>query len=393
MSLINLLKTSISSIKSHKLRVFLTSIGIIIGISSVVTILSIGNGLKEEVLSSFEEAESNKYALYYDSGNTGMMLAQEYFQESDIDDLSKIEGVSKVEIPQGIGAGFTFSATTITYFDKETYGFIDSFNNKQLNVAEGRNYEAKEEDNKVIILSYTEAEYLFDDVENAIGKGVTIANEIYEVIGVMPEVTGFSIMPASSYISKSFMTSIQDNSYITQLDVYLESNVDKEKIISEMNTVLKNTHSDLEGEYKFQDSQAITKAYEQIIGRVTGFITLVTGISLFVGGIGVMNIMYVSVSERRREIGIRRAIGAKPTSILLQFLFEAIIVTGMGGLIGILCGYLFSKLVSNFLPFPAVMSVGSFIGATLTSVIVGIIFGIIPAYKASKLDPIKAIYN
>lgn len=393
MSLINLLKTSISSIKSHKLRVFLTSIGIIIGISSVVTILSIGNGLKEEVLSSFEEAESNKYALYYDSGNTGMMLAQEYFQESDIDDLSKIEGVSKVEIPQGIGAGFTFSATTITYFDKETYGFIDSFNNKQLNVAEGRSYEAKEEDNKVIILSYTEAEYLFDDVENAIGKGVTIANEIYEVIGVMPEVTGFSIMPASSYISKSFMTSIQDNSYITQLDVYLESNVDKEKIISEMNTVLKNTHSDLEGEYKFQDSQAITKAYEQIIGSVTGFITLVTGISLFVGGIGVMNIMYVSVSERRREIGIRRAIGAKPTSILLQFLFEAIIVTGMGGLIGILCGYLFSKLVSNFLPFPAVMSVGSFIGATLTSVIVGIIFGIIPAYKASKLDPIKAIYN
>ncbi len=393
MSLINLLKTSISSIKSHKLRVFLTSIGIIIGISSVVTILSIGNGLKEEVLSSFEEAESNKYALYYDSGNTGMMLAQEYFQESDIDDLSKIEGVSKVEIPQGIGAGFTFSATTITYFDKETYGFIDSFNNKQLNVAEGRSYEAKEEDNKVIILSYTEAEYLFDDVENAIGKGVTIANEIYEVIGVMPEVTGFSIMPASSYISKSFMISIQDNSYITQLDVYLESNVDKEKIISEMNTVLKNTHSDLEGEYKFQDSQAITKAYEQIIGSVTGFITLVTGISLFVGGIGVMNIMYVSVSERKREIGIRRAIGAKPTSILLQFLFEAIIVTGMGGFIGILCGYLFSKLVSNFLPFPAVMSVGSFIGATLTSVIVGIIFGIIPAYKASKLDPIKAIYN
>lgn len=393
MSLINLLKTSISSIKSHKLRVFLTSIGIIIGISSVVTILSIGNGLKAEVLSSFEEAESNKYALYYDSGNTGMILTQDYFQESDIEDLSKIEGVSKVEIPQGIGAGFTFSAATITYFDKETYGFIDSFNNKELKVIEGRSYEAKEEDKKIIILSYTEAEYLFDDIENAIGKGVTIANEIYEVIGVMPEVTGFAIMPASSYISKSFMTSVQDNSYITQLDVYLESNVDKEKIISEMNTVLKNIHSDLEGEYKFQDSQAITKAYEQIIGSVTGFITLVTGISLFVGGIGVMNIMYVSVSERKREIGIRRAIGAKPTSILLQFLFEAIIVTGMGGLIGILCGYLFSKLISNFLPFPAVMSVGSFIGATLTSVIVGIIFGIIPAYKASKLDPIKAIYN
>ena len=393
MSLINLLKTSIASIKSHKLRVFLTSIGIIIGISSVVTILSIGNGLKVEVLKSFEEASSNKYTLYYDSGNTGMSIAQEYFYESDIDDLNRIEGVNKVEVPQGIGGGFSFSAAAMSYFDKETYGFIDSFNNKQLDVIEGRSYEAKEENNKVIILSYTEAEYLFDNVENAIGKGVTIANEIYEVIGVMPEVTGFSIMPASSYISKNFMTSIQDNSYITQLDVYLESNVDKEKILGEMNALLKNIHSDLEGEYKFEDSQAITKAYEQIIGSVTGFITLVSGISLFVGGIGVMNIMYVSVTERKREIGIRRAIGAKPLSILLQFLFEAIIVTGMGGLIGILFGYLLSKLISNFMPFPAVLSVGSFIGATLTSVIVGIIFGIIPAYKASKLDPIKAIYN
>ena len=393
MSLINLLKTSIASIKSHKLRVFLTSIGIIIGISSVVTILSIGNGLKVEVLKSFEEASSNKYTLYYDSGNTGMSIAQEYFYESDIDDLNRIEGVNKVEVPQGIGGGFSFSAAAMSYFDKETYGFIDSFNNKKLKVEKGRSYNVGEEDKKVIILSNTDAKTLFDSSENAIGKGVSISNEIYEVIGVMPEVTGFSIMPASSYISKNFMTSIQDNSYIYQLDVYLEADADKDKVIKEMNKTLKANHSDLDGEYKFEDSQAITKAYEQIIGSVTGFITLVSGISLFVGGIGVMNIMYVSVSERKREIGIRRAIGAKPISILLQFLFEAIIVTGMGGLIGLLCGYLFSKLVSNFLPFPAVMTVGSFIGATLTSVIVGIIFGIIPAYKASKLDPIKAIYN
>lgn len=393
MSLINLLKTSIASIKSHKLRVFLTSIGIIIGISSVVTILSIGNGLKVEVLKSFEEASSNKYTLYYDSGDMGLTVAEEYFYESDIEDLNRIDGVNKVEIPQGIGGGFSFSAAAMSYFDKEIFGFIDSFNDKKLTVQYGRSYNVGEEDNKVIILSNTDAKTLFESPENGVGKGVSVANEVYEVIGVMPEVTGFSIMPASSYISKEFMTYIQDNSYISQFDVYLEPDADKDEVIKEMNTTLKNTHPDLEGEYKFQDSQAITKAYEQIIGSVTGFITLVSGISLFVGGIGVMNIMYVSVTERKREIGIRRAIGAKPLSILLQFLFEAIIVTGMGGMIGILCGYLLSKLVSSFMPFPAVLSVGSFIGATLTSVIVGIIFGIIPAYKASKLDPIKAIYN
>ena len=145
----------------------------------------------------------------------------------------------------------------------------------------------------------------------------------------------------------------------------------------------------VEKDDQFQDFQAITKAYEQIIGSVTGFITLVTGISLFVGGIGVMNIMYLSVSEKKGEI--RGSIGAKPISILLQFLFEAIIFTGMDGVIGILCVCLFSKLVSNFLPFQEIISVDSFICATLTSVIVGIIFGIIPAYKDSKLYLIKAI--
>lgn len=393
MSLINLLKTAIASIKSHKLRVFLTSIGIIIGISSVVTILSIGNGLKVEVNKSFEETESNKYTLYYETESMEIQTSGEVFDKSDIPDIEDISGIDSVEVPQGIVSGFSFSATSISYFDKEKFSFVDSFNDKNIEVLEGRSYDIGEEEKKVIILSYTDAEYLFDNPINAIGKGVTLSNEIYEVIGVMPKVTGFSILPPSSYIPKKFMTGIQEDIPITQLNVYLEPHADKESIIKEINTILKDTHSSLTGEYKFQDPQAVTKAFEQIIGSITGFITLVTGISLFVGGIGVMNIMYVSVSERKREIGIRRAIGAKPITILLQFLFEAIIVTGIGGIIGILFGYLFSKLVSNFLPFPAIVSLESFVGATLTSVVVGIIFGIIPAYKASKLEPIKAIYN
>lgn len=393
MSLINLLKTSIASIKSHKLRVFLTSIGIIIGISSVVTILSIGNGLKVEVSKSFEETESNKYTLYYESENPMISYSEGYFYESDIYDLETIEGIDKVEVPQGIGSGLSFSISSISYFDRESFGFIDSLDGKDIEIMEGRTYNPGEEENKIIILSYADAEALFDNPQDAVGKGINIGSEVYEVIGVSPEVTGFAIMPASSYIPKKFMGNLQENVSILELEVYLDSGADSDIIIDEINKVLKETHSQLEGEYIFEDPQAVTKAFEQIIGSVTGFITLVTGISLFVGGIGVMNIMYVSVSERKREIGIRRAIGAKPISILLQFLFEAIIVTGMGGIIGILFGYLFSKLVSNFLPFSAVLSVGSFIGATLTSVIVGIIFGIIPALKASKLDPIKAIYN
>ena len=205
MSLINLLKTSIASIKSHKLRVFLTSIGIIIGISSVVTILSIGNGLKVEVSKSFEETESNKYTLYYESENPMISYSEGYFYESDIYDLETIEGIDKVEVPQGLGSGLSFSISSISYFDRESFGFIDSLDGKDIEIMEGRTYNPGEEENKIIILSYADAEALFDNPKDAVGKGINIGSEVYEVIGVSPEVTGFAIMPASSYIPKKFM--------------------------------------------------------------------------------------------------------------------------------------------------------------------------------------------
>ncbi|MFQ7057612.1 MAG: FtsX-like permease family protein [Turicibacter sanguinis] len=131
----------------------------------------------------------------------------------------------------------------------------------------------------------------------------------------------------------------------------------------------------------------------EMISAITLFIAFISAISLLVGGIGVMNIMYVSVTERRREIGIRRAIGATPNSILLQFLFEAMFVTLIGGIIGILTGFVLSQIVGLFLPFTPILSLSAFVGASSTSIIIGIIFGIVPARKAANLEPIKAIYN
>lgn len=157
--------------------------------------------------------------------------------------------------------------------------------------------------------------------------------------------------------------------------------------------MLQENHPEIHGTYDVFNPGSITEAFTKIISSITMFITLITAISLFVGGIGVMNIMYVSVTERKREIGIRRAIGATPNSIMLQFLFEAMFVTLIGGLLGILIGFVLSQIAGMFMPFKPVVTIKTFIGASATSVIVGIIFGIIPAYKASRLDPIKAIYN
>ena len=393
MSIINLIRTSIYSLKSHKLRVFLTMIGIIIGISSVIVILSIGNGLKAEVNKSLEDTSANKINVYFTPDNTGADLSLlEPFSKSDPYYLKKVDGVEKAEASQGI-AGLNFTSGQITYFDKNAVVLLDNYVGKKVNIEYGRSFKDGEDSKKLIVLDDTSAKTLFNSSEKAIGKGITINGIIYQVIGVLGKADAFSLTGNSSYISKSSKEDMNSDTPISSLDVYIQAGKDKDKVFENIKNELIQDHPGLKGQYKLQDPQAITKAFEKIIGGLTAFIALVTGISLFVGGIGVMNIMYVSVSERRREIGIRRAIGAKPKSILLQFLIEAIMVTCTGGLIGVLCGFIFGKIIGIFLPFAPVFTVGSVVGATITSVVVGIVFGIIPAINASKMDPIKAIYR
>lgn len=398
MSIINLIKAAVLSVKSHKLRVFLTMVGIIIGISSVVTILAIGEGLKAQVTQSAKDTSVNKLTVYFEAENINMDSLgknnelEEHFNKEDCLELKKIDGIQNVEPNQGMMGNNTITAN-VTYFDKSATLFINEYNDKKLNVQYGRDF--SEEDSKInsIVLSNKDAKKLFDPVDKAIGLGINVNGVMFEVIGVQApaDIASLDINLSSSTIEKHSMEEINSDKSFDSINIYINSDSNKDQIFENVKKQLKLSHPEVKGEYKLQDPEAITKAFEKIISGITMFIAFVTGISLFVGGVGVMNIMYVSVTERRKEIGIRRAIGAKPISILMQFLFESIIVTGMGGIIGILLGYLLSKIIGVFLPFKPILTIGSFIGATLTSVITGIVFGIIPAYNASKLDPIKAI--
>jgi len=368
-------------------------LGIIIGISSVIAILSVGNGLKAEVTKSVTATSANKINVDFEPINVDADLSLlEPFNKFDSYDLMKVAGVQKSEASQGIG-GLEFTSVECTYFDKKATIMLESYDNKELTLKYGRSFIAGENSKKLIILDYKSAKSLFSSPKNSIGCGITINGSIYEVIGVLEDTDTFSLTGGSSYISKQSKGELNSNSLISSLDIYIKAGEDKNKVFENIKIELIKNHPHLKGEYKLQDPQEITKAFETIIGGLTAFIALVSGISLFVGGIGVMNIMYVSVTERRREIGIRRAIGAKPKSILFQFLLEAIFVTGIGGLVGIFCGFIFCKIIGVFLPFPPVLTVGNVIGATATSVLIGIIFGIIPAINASKMDPIKAIYK
>ena len=394
MSAINLIKTAIASLKFHKLRTFLTMIGIIIGISSVVTILSVGDGLKAYVLESSQETNANKINITFKPDNfDANMSLLEPFTKSDMNGIKGIKGVKDVKPSQGFMGIMSFSSSQLQYFDKNQFAMLGSYDGKIEKVEYGRWFEDGDKDKSVIVLDNNVAKELFNPIESGIGKAVTMNGMNFEVIGILPQVDMMSFGGSTSYVPQKAIDNMNSNEVITSLDVSLNAGVDKKEVYKDIEKYLMANHPNIGGKYEMQDPEEVTKAFEKIIGGLTKFIAFITGISLLVGGIGVMNIMYVSVSERKREIGIRRAIGAKPKSILLQFLFEAVLVTLIGGLIGILLGYLISKVAGAFLPFKPILTMSTFVGATLVSIIEGVVFGIIPAYNACKLDPIKAIYR
>lgn len=394
MSIVDLIKTSLYSIKAHKLRVFLTMIGIIIGISSTVTVKSIGDGLSNYVVNSMEQTNANDYVIYFQSN---FSYSTEDFTDDDISKIEEIEGVTKVE-PFRYSGYDEYKSGNVTFFDKSYQTQVTS------NEIEKRSYEIEygrwlnDGEKNVIVLSYDVAKKLFDSNKDALGKGVSFDGDIYEVIGVTKKLSGMMTgYPGFCFTSQENLKSvIKGDDPISMINVTIDPKKDKDLILDNIKSLLAERHSSSDGEYIVEDIAASIESMTTMIGALTTFVSAITGIALFVGGVGVMNIMYVSVTERKREIGIRRAIGAKPRTILFQFLFEAIIVTGVGGIIGIALGYILGSIVSTFIPiegFKAVLTAKTLIGSASISVLVGVIFGIIPARNASKMDPIKAIYQ
>ncbi len=390
MSFLNLIKSSLLNLKAHKLRVFLTMIGIIIGISSVITVLSIGAGLEHMVTKSAEDASANKYTLRYDTGD--IMSRETVFTSEDFVLIEQIDGVDKAEQPSGMNImGGTGEFVSLEYATTNTQMYIGEYNNESLDLHSGRKF--NDDEKKVVILGEDTAKSIFGSYTEPLGKGVKINGEFFEVIGVSKPETTFGMKTSTTYVPKDSIPKSQNEDGFNYIEVSLDPSKDSDVILEEVKTVVKESHADLKGEFVIDDPAQTVELFSTIIGGLTGFVAIVTSISLFVGGIGIMNIMYVSVTERKREIGIRRAIGARPRDILMQFLVEAIFITGLGGIVGIVTGFIVANIVGLFLPFSPILTLTSILGASAVSVIVGIVFGIIPAYNASKLDPIKAIYK
>lgn len=398
MSIGNLIKTALYSIKAHKLRVFLTMIGIIIGISSTVAMKSIGDGLTEYMVSSMQESGSNVYQVYFNNDNSEMDSGMvEYFDDNDIADVEAIDGITKVEAATNMGTSDQIYGT-LNFFGSTYETYVSSYSDYNPDMKYGKWFDGNNDSKKQIVLNYKVAEKLMENPKNAIGKGVTFNGEIYEVIGVTKDSNSlFDMTSMFCFISSKNVASVASADSIYQLNFTIDPEYgNTDDIFDEVTELLAKNHPQLQGKYEVYDPSANVELISNVIGGLTTFVTAITGIALFVGGVGVMNIMYVSVTERKREIGIRRAIGAKPNSIMLQFLLEAVIVTGIGGIIGIIFGAIFGKLIGLIIPidgFKAVITLKTLIQSASVSVLVGVLFGIVPAQNAAKLDPIKAIYQ
>ncbi|WP_182006593.1 ABC transporter permease [Priestia aryabhattai] len=395
MSLIENIRMALSSVLAHKMRSVLTMLGIIIGVAAVIIVVAIGQG-GEQMIKSEITGASNTVDVYYQPPEDEMqaddlsMMGEPIFTEDDIKALSTIPGVKNVVASSSMGMG-------IRYRDQESDTTVNAINEgyievNQLEVSKGRMLDSSDflSGNRVGVITSDMKKELFDKKE-ALGQVVWVQGQPIKIIGVTKKPTGFLAfeMPTIYIPDNTYKSSFGKLDY-TNLSVQAKSSDQLKKVGNDATDLLNNLH-DAEDAYQVQNLEEIADSIGNVTRIMTTIIGSIAGISLLVGGIGVMNIMLVSITERTREIGIRKALGASKRQILTQFLIESITLTLIGGLLGIGLGAGGAALVSLFAGWPSLISWQVVLGGVLFSMTIGIVFGMLPANKAAKLDPIEAL--
>lgn len=399
MSIVESFKLALSSIWKHKVRSILTMLGVIIGVAAVIIIVAIGQGAKTKMTEELFATEENAVDLWYEpipvegQDESEMSWEDPVLTSEDVEVLSKVPGVKAViATNQGWGP--------MVYEDKQGEMQItgvgpEFFAARNIQVVEGRAINSRDTDglNRVIMVDTKAREKFFKNKADIIGEIVDVNGNPYKVVGVYesPIPEQYRSEDGEMLMPRTVISMMFGNREIEQLAVVAS---DPEKI-SETGRLAAETLTKAkkleDGQYNINDFSDYEKEVDTVINLMTLFIGSIAGISLLVGGIGVMNIMLVSVTERTREIGLRKAIGATRGRILLQFLIESMTLTSIGGLVGIGLAIIGAMMVSKWSPITATVSPIVIIIGVGFSAFIGIIFGILPANKASKLSPIDAL--
>lgn len=386
-----MIAVALEGIRVNKMRSVLTMLGMIIGVMFVIIIITLGQSLNEKVTEAVEGMGGNSFYLYgttNDNGQQGKLMLEDCKLLKD--SIDSIETIIPLKYMNYQAAIETTRKKVNSYLMGTTSDYMKV---QQTGLSQGRFFSEAENQmsRKVVVIDQEMADNLFGQGAEAIGKTVRINSTPFQVCGVTKTEKGiFGMGEATVFIPIKTLLVMSDTQEIQQAIVKVINSDQIKAATTKSVSVLEVRHAVKKGFVTRTNEQELEQ-FSTILAIVTSVFGALAGIALLVGGIGIMNIMLVSITERTREIGLRMAIGARRSDILIQFLVESATISALGGSIGMILGIGIGAIISLIFDMPVIISLGTILIAFGFSSAVGIIFGLYPANKAAKLDPIDAL--
>ena len=391
-------RTATKAILKNRKRSLLTIFGIVIGIASVITILSIGHGFEKETLKNLTNGETDEVTIqvnYAPSNDSLSYSSLDYFTDVDIATVKQVAGVKSANYPD---PDYSNIYKGIYIKGKKQNKQVSLINDLGKDPIVGRQLTSYENEtlDKVAMIDSVTAKEMYGSAENAMDRGIELDGHLFKIIGIYQgsESESMFSMPESNIQipKKTYLHYFNDTAEKSSLTVTLEKGATPSSVTTDVIEQLEEKGAmKAFGEYQVFDTALLTDGISKILRTITVFISAVAGISLFIAGVGVMNMMYISVSERTKEIGIRRALGATQNSIRMQFLLEGVTLTLFGGVVGYIVGISLAYIIGSIIDIPISIEFSTVFLAISVSTGIGLIFSVMPASAAAKKDLIETL--